>query len=63
MPLTVGDRLGPCEILAPIGAGGMLSSIALDRAGLCVGYFVQYEGHVADVFLGQQEAVYRAASQ
>jgi serine/threonine protein kinase len=23
MPLTVGDRLGPYEILAPIGAGGM----------------------------------------
>jgi serine/threonine protein kinase len=23
MPLTAGDRLGPYEILAPIGAGGM----------------------------------------
>ena len=23
MPLSVGDRLGPYEILAPIGAGGM----------------------------------------
>jgi hypothetical protein len=23
MPLTVGDKLGPYEILAPIGAGGM----------------------------------------
>lgn len=23
MPLSKGDRLGPCEILAPIGAGGM----------------------------------------
>src|SRR5579864_6849755 len=23
MPLTVGDQLGPYEILAPIGAGGM----------------------------------------
>jgi serine/threonine protein kinase len=23
MPLTAGDRLGPHEILAPIGAGGM----------------------------------------
>jgi serine/threonine protein kinase len=23
MPLYVGERLGPCEILAPIGAGGM----------------------------------------
>ena len=23
MPLSVGDRLGPCEILAPLGAGGM----------------------------------------
>ena len=23
MPLSAGTRLGPCEILAPIGAGGM----------------------------------------
>lgn len=23
MPLSVGDKLGPCEILAPVGAGGM----------------------------------------
>jgi len=23
MPLSVGTKLGPCEILAPIGAGGM----------------------------------------
>ena len=23
MPLSVGDKLGPYEILAPIGAGGM----------------------------------------
>src|ERR1700692_3782610 len=23
MPLSVGTRLGPCEILAPLGAGGM----------------------------------------
>ena len=23
MPLTTGERLGPYEILAPIGAGGM----------------------------------------
>jgi eukaryotic-like serine/threonine-protein kinase len=23
MPLSLGDELGPCEILAPIGAGGM----------------------------------------
>ena len=23
MPLSVGDRLGPYEILAPLGAGGM----------------------------------------
>ena len=23
MPLTAGDKLGPYEILAPIGAGGM----------------------------------------
>ncbi len=23
MPLSVGDKLGPCEIVAPIGAGGM----------------------------------------
>jgi hypothetical protein len=23
MPLSVGEKLGPCEILAPIGAGGM----------------------------------------
>lgn len=23
MPLSVGDRIGPCEIVAPIGAGGM----------------------------------------
>ncbi len=23
MPLSVGDRLGPYEILAPVGAGGM----------------------------------------
>src|ERR1700693_1373338 len=23
MSLSVGDRLGPCEILAPLGAGGM----------------------------------------
>ena len=23
MPLTVGDKLGPYEIVAPIGAGGM----------------------------------------
>jgi hypothetical protein len=23
MPLSLGDRLGPYEILAPIGAGGM----------------------------------------
>ena len=23
MPLTAGDRLGPYEIVAPIGAGGM----------------------------------------
>ena len=23
MALTTGDRLGPCEIVAPIGAGGM----------------------------------------
>jgi len=23
MPLSVGERLGPYEILAPIGAGGM----------------------------------------
>jgi hypothetical protein len=24
MPLTAGDRLGPYEVLAPIGAGGMI---------------------------------------
>jgi serine/threonine protein kinase len=23
MPLAAGSRLGPCEILSPIGAGGM----------------------------------------
>jgi hypothetical protein len=23
MPLSIGTRLGPCEILKPIGAGGM----------------------------------------
>jgi hypothetical protein len=27
MPLSPGDKLGPYEILAPIGAGGMGSAV------------------------------------
>jgi hypothetical protein len=27
VPLTPGTRLGPCEIVAPLGAGGMSSAI------------------------------------
>ena len=37
MPLSAGDKLGPDEILAPIGAGGMgvvyRARIAVDRRG------------------------------
>jgi hypothetical protein len=32
MPLTAGARLGPYEILAPLGAGGMGSACGRGRA-------------------------------
>jgi len=33
MPLAPGDRLGPCEILAPLGAGGKANKAYPTRAG------------------------------
>ena len=33
MPLTAGTRLGPYEILAPIGAGGMSACGHAEREG------------------------------
>ena len=39
MPLSAGDKLGPYEILAPIGADGMGESIARDtRLGRAVAF-------------------------
>jgi hypothetical protein len=35
MTLSVGSRLGPYEILAPLGAGGMGEVTALGKSPIC----------------------------
>lgn len=33
VPLSSGDKLGPCEMLAPLGAGGMVEVYSVAKRG------------------------------